>query len=263
MRDALCQAFCEALTIREVRAGLAVGTGFMRSGGDRIGFYVTYKGRDRTVARAEDDGLTIPMLEAAGVDLSSGPRAEAFSTLLQESGVSYDAIENILHTSFVPIQRLPAIALAFVAFQLRIQDFLLLSRDRVEETFRDDVIKAVQERFKGRASIYVDQSTTEVFPASPCDIVIVNPTTQPLAVFVGTSEPKALEATLLWSDSKAGEVRDTKVMLVLESPKPRFIRNLTLSRAMNRFPVTVFPGLENEVLNAMEREVFGASTKVH
>jgi len=263
MKDALCRAFCEALTIREVKAGLAVGTGFKRSGGDRIGFYVTYEGRNRARARVEDDGLTVPMLEAAEVPLSSGPRGEQFAALLRESGVLHDEDENLLHTPYVPLDWLPALALDFVAFQLRVQDFVMLSRERIEETLKDDVVRAVRERFTGRASVYVDQETKEALPGTPCDVVIAAPGKMPLAVFVGTSEPKALEATLLWSDIKAKEARPAKVMLVLETPKPRFIRTLTLSRAMNRFQVTVFPGFENEVLNAMERDVFNGYPGFH
>ena len=137
------------------------------------------------------------------------------------------------------------------------------TREAVEDTFKDDVIKAVQEHFAGRAAVYVGDETEAVLPNSPADAIVVPSAGTPLALFIGTSEPKALEATLLWSDIRAKLAKAANVMLVLDAPKPKRIRDNTLARAMNRFPVTVFPGLQVEVLAAMDRCVFGDSETMH
>ncbi len=263
MKEALCNAFCEALSVREVPIGLAVGTSFRRSNGDAVGFYISFDESGTGRARVEDDGLTIAMLEAAGVDLSSGPRADQFNGLLRQSGISQDVDESLLHTEFMPLERVPRAALEFVAFLIRAQEFMNWTREAVEDTFKDDVIKAVQEHYAGRAAVYVGDKTDAILPNSPADAIIVPPTGPPLALFIGTSEPKALEATLLWSDIRAKLAKAANVMLVLDAPKPKRIRDNTLARAMNRFPVTVFPGLRIEALAAMDRSVFGDSETLH
>ena len=89
MKDEICEAFCGAITVREVPVGLAVGTAFRGEDGDTIGFYVIRDPGNRDRIRIEDDGMTIPMLEASGVDISEGPRAEAFAGLLAEHGVEH------------------------------------------------------------------------------------------------------------------------------------------------------------------------------
>ena len=263
MKEALCNAFCEALNVRDVPIGLAVGTSFRRSNGDAVGFYVAFEDKDRTRARIEDDGLTIAMLEAAGVNLSNGPRSDQFSGLLRQSHVQHDEDESLLHTEFMPTARLPGAALEFVAFLIRVQEFAHWTRETVEETFKGDVIRAVQEHYAGRASVYVGDDTEDVLPNSPADAVIVPPSGSPLAIFIGTSEPKALEATLLWSDVLAKVAKPAKVMLVLDSVKPKRIRDNTLARAMNRFSVSVFPGLQDEVMAGMDRLIFSEGGTLH
>jgi hypothetical protein len=123
MKDELCRAFCDGITVREVPVGLAIGTRFEREGGDVVGFYVVYDKNDKTIAHIEDDGTTVPLLESSGADLSDEPRLEAFLHLMSEYGVQYDSSEAILHTSTMPVERIADASLGFVAFLLRMQDF--------------------------------------------------------------------------------------------------------------------------------------------
>lgn len=264
MKEVLCEAFCDALTVREVPAGLAVGTGFRRANGDAVGFYVVFEGKDRQRARVEDDGLTLPMLEAAGVDFSAGsPREMALSALLTQSRVTYDENESLFHTEFMPVGRLPMAALEFVAFLIRVQEFALLTRESVAETFKDDVIRAVREHYADKATVLVGQDVELALADARPDVAVVPKAGRPLAVFIGTSEPKALEATLLWSDIRAQMAPEAKVMLVLDEIKPPRLRPRTVARAMNRFPVVVFPGMERDVLAAMDRELYGEQGSLH
>lgn len=265
-KDALCRAFCGDIFIRDVPVGFAVSTGFKRDDGDAIGFYVVYDTEDRSVARLEDDGMTIPTLEASGADVSDGPRAEAFVSLLSEYGVEHDESENVLHTPFMSIDKLAREAVRFVAFLLRIQDFMLVTRERVEETFKADVIRAVTERFSGRATVTTDDVISESLKDYPADVVIrphQDLQRAPMALYIATSENKALEALVLRMQTQFVERIPCKVMMVLETAKPQRIKERTLARAMNSFPVAVFRGQEIPALEAIERQIFGEETRIH
>ena len=263
MKDALCSAFCQGLTVRDVPVGLAVGTPFKQANGDAIGFYVVYDKENRSTARLEDDGLTLPSLEAAGFDLSGGPRLEALASLLRQAKVSLDADEALFHTPYTPLDRLPSLALQFVGFLIRAQELVLLTRENVEATFKDDVIRAVRSHFVGRAQVLVDKFAEEIIPNAPSDVVIVPEEGIPLAIFIGTSDTKALEALLLSSDVLAKLTKSVHVMLVVDSPRPRRIREWTMAKAMSRFPIGVFPELKADALAAMDRVVFGESATHH
>jgi hypothetical protein len=262
MKDALCKAFCDSLVVREVPAGLSVGTNFRQTNGDRVGFYIVFDKHDQSRARIEDDGQTMPMLEATGVDLLSGPRAEAFLATLKQSRVLHDPEENVLHTDFMPIDQLPFTALGFVACLIRMQEFFFLTRENIESTFKNDVIKAIQDHFVERAVVYVEDQADAALPHSRADVVIAPPGTEPLAIFIGTSESRALEATVLHSDVLAGLSTPCKVMLVLETSRPKRIPQNTLDRAQTRFSVPIFKGLREEALARMDRDL-GVSGTVH
>lgn len=256
MKEALCRAFCDNLNVTEVPLGYAVGTSFRRNNGDAIGFYIVFDRGSKERARIEDDGLTISSLESAGINLSAGPRAEQLSALMRDSHISYDEDESVLHTDFMPIAILPSRALEFVAFLIRAQELSHWTREAVEGTFKHDVVRAVQQHYAGRAKVLLGEDAEKAMPGAPADAIIEPPEGVPLALFIGTSEPKALEATLLWSDVRAKLSKPTKVMLVVDSPKPKRINDRTYARALNRFPVVVFPDLEEEALAAMDRSLF-------
>jgi hypothetical protein len=258
MKEQLCKAFCGSLTVRDVPVGLAVGTGFRQANGDAIGFFVVFEGGNKQRARIEDDGQTIAALTMAGVDVTTGPRAALLSDMLSEAHASLDADEKIIHTDYMSSDMLPQAALAFVALLVRVQDLSMLARERVEETFRDDVLAAARERFAGRAEIMVDSPPSAELAQFPADFVVMPPSGVPLAVFVGTSEPKALEAYILWMQLQLRPVEAGKVMLVLDTAKPKAIKERTLARAMTSFSLAVFTGQEAETMDSMERAVFGS-----
>lgn len=262
-KDDLCKAFCDDILIRDVPIGFAVSTGFRRNDGDAVGFYIAYDPDDSTLARLEDDGMTVPILEASGADVTDGPRAEAFAALLTEYAVEHDEAENVLHTPFMPLDKLAREAIRFVAMLLRVQDFLLLTRERVEETFKADVIKAVTERFAGRAEIETDDVVSTVLRDYPADVVIRPRDGDPMALFIATSENKALEALVLSMQTQYVQRVPCKVMMMLETAKPPRIKERTLARSMNSFPVAVFRGQEGLALDAIERQLFGSEARLH
>ena len=141
MKADLCKAFCDQLTIRDVPAGLAVSTAFAFTNGEPIGFYVV--GPDtRGRYRLEDDGTTIPMIEAAGVDLETQTRQDAVAALLEEYGALYESDSGEIKTPPIDEADIPSTGLKFVALLLRLQDLVLLTSERAVSTFREDAIKA-------------------------------------------------------------------------------------------------------------------------
>jgi len=115
IKEDICRAFCNDVVVTIVPIGLAIGTPFRRSDGDAISFYVntsTLPG----VARLEDDGETIPYLEACGVDFDK----KAFHELLKEYGAEYDETENIIRTPNMREAEVPRAALLFTALLLRL-----------------------------------------------------------------------------------------------------------------------------------------------
>jgi len=96
MKQKLCKAFCDDLSVQKVPAGLAVTTAFAGADGDHIGFFVI-KTSD-TKYRIEDDGVTLPYLEGSGLDFNSGTRGEALSELQSEyGGFDRPGDERIFH----------------------------------------------------------------------------------------------------------------------------------------------------------------------
>ena len=254
MKDALCKAFCEALTVQEVPVGLAIGTPFWR-GADRLGFYIVYQDKARTHARFEDDTQTITLIEAAGVDLFSGPRETLFLAMMDEAGVSFNEDEGVLHTPYMPVTELPRLAFSFVAFLIKMQDFSLMTRERVEETFKADVIQAVQKRFEDRAAVKINAPPLPDYPDYLSDALILPSLHPPLALYIGRSETKALEALLL--STKAESVHQPcNVMVVIPNLLTR-VKGRTKKRMAQAFPVVPFIGHEVSVLDQMEQITLG------
>lgn len=258
MKDALCKAFCESLYVTDVPIGLSVGTGFKKAGGDNIGFFVRRSKRDPALSRIEDDGTTVPLLEGSGVDFSEQTRAVAFAELMREAGADFDSDEGVLHTRYLRQEELPTAALRFVTLLVRMQDFMLVTRARVEETFKSDVIAAVVSRFEGRAEIQVGAPLSEELWETPPDIVVRPKTMLPLALFLATSNDRALEATVLDLKINRDRAVTARIMLVLAAEKPRAIKTRTRSLA-RELPSTVFPGREQAALDDMEVLLFGTA----
>ena len=142
MKEELCRAFCDGLTVTEVPAGLAVGTPFRRPDGDTIGFYVV--GPDATGRyHVEDDGFTMANLEALGADLETATRADTFHALLREYGAVYEEALGTLASGPLAQSEVAPAALRFAALLLRLQDLAFLTPERVASTFREEAVRAI------------------------------------------------------------------------------------------------------------------------
>ena len=123
MKDDLCRAFCESLVVESVPAGLAVTTSFKGVTGEALMFYIV--GPDANDAwRLQDDGTTIPYIEAAGAELGGGSRAETFQALLTDFGATYDEQSGELTIGPLDKSSVATGALRFIALLIRIQELL-------------------------------------------------------------------------------------------------------------------------------------------
>ena len=262
MKETLCQAFCGELTLTDVPVGYAVSTAFRRDDGDSVGFYIVKDQLRAGVFRIEDDGTTIPFLEEAGVEFSTEARSTAFATLLESHQVEFDEEEMLLHTGPLREQDVPSAAMRFVAFMLRVNDFLLLTRDKVASTFKEDAAQLLRERIAGRAEIQ------EGVPVSPAmgdnipDVVVRAHNRRPVAVFFGSSPQRVYDAILLQMQALYEADEDVAVIALLENDS--VVNRDLRRRAANRLTaLPSFRGDEVEAIHRIEREALGAVRTVH
>ena len=261
-KEELCRAFCNEISIREVPAGLAVSTAFRRSDGDAVSFYIV---KDKTLPglmRLEDDGETIPYLEACGVDFSTQTRMKAFQTLLKEHNAEYDEAEAIVYTPAMRQEEVPGSALRFVALMLRLADFLLMREEHVESTFKEDAAKRIKQALGDRARIsenmLVSHQLTEIAP----DLIIRANKRDPVAVFFAQSPPRVYEAIILQMAALYEAKEALSVIALLESENS--ISRDMQKRASNRLSaITFWKGDEVASIQRIEREAVGAQGLLH
>lgn len=239
-------------------AGFAVTTTFRRDDGDSVAFYLV---RDKTrpgVYRIEDDGTTMPFLEASGVDFSTDTRSEALDALLDSHGVEFDEDEMLLHTLPMPEAHLPKAAMRFLSFMLRINDFLLLTRDKVASTFKEDAANKIIERMEGKALVEQDKPVSSNLSDTLPDMVIRAPNRAPVAVFFGTSAQRVNDAIFLQMQALYEAQEQVQVIALLE--RENVIGHDLRRRASNRLTaVPIYRGDEPTAINRIEREALGST----
>jgi hypothetical protein len=258
VKEALCQAFCGDLKLTEVPVGFVVTTTFRRDDGDAVAFFVV---RDKTrpgIFRIEDDGTTIPFLEAAGVEFATGTRSDAFAALLEGHGVEFDEDEMLLHTDSMAENELPKAAMRFLSFMLRINDFLLLTKDKVASTFKEDAAARIQERLNGKAVVQIDAPVSSSLSDTLPDLVIRASGRSPVAVFFGTSAQRVNDAIFLQMQALYETHEAVQVIALLE--RENVIGHDLRRRAANRLAaVPIYRGDEPTAINRIEREALGST----
>jgi hypothetical protein len=229
----ICKALCAGLSMREVPIGYAIATPFEGPDGDKISLYMRKSSDAPGHVRFEDDGGTIASLEADGISLSSETRADTLSMLLRQYDAYFDETALVLHTDYFDEQRAPANFAKFMALMLRVQDLRFLSRDRVRETFKDDVRTFVERHFQGKVTITEDENPNEVLKDYVADFVLRSTDGSTLAIYATSTENKALEALLLWQELTRQGIGNVRSMALLEQAKPAALKARTMSRILN------------------------------
>jgi len=229
IKQEICKAFCGALSVREVPAGLAVGTGYAGMSGDAIGFYIVGPNTSGKYT-IEDNGLLIPAIESEGAELTNKTRREAFNSLLEDYSVQFDDDSGELKTGPVSSSEVPLAALRFTAFLLRVQDLVLMSVERAASTFKEDATRLITELASNRVKIEHDFVIHEKLKEFPADLGLIPRDGQPVALFFGISDAKVLEALLLQSYA-ANQGIPCSVVAMLETESA--ISKKTRQRAHN------------------------------
>jgi hypothetical protein len=230
-RELICKAFCQRLAIHEVPIGYVVRTPFRNKDDDPLAIYL--RRADDGTYRLEDDGQTLAHLEAIGVDLDSETRYEAVVDLLKEYEAYIDERENVIHSKYLPECEIPSNVVRFSALLLRIFDLELLASTRVRSTFRDDLAALIEAQFGAECRIDYDAPLQGSMKDYLVDIIVRSKDGRSLAIFAGTSETRALESLLFWKEYREQNITSVRTFLMLESSKPRGIKDRTFSRVMN------------------------------
>jgi hypothetical protein len=260
MKDALCKAFCDSLSVREVPCGLAISTGFLDPTGDRIGFYVI--ATEDGVFRIEDNGVTLPMLEASGLDFSTGSRGEAMKDLQAEYGVMADPIDRVFAIDSLAERDVPAAALRFVSFSLRVRDFALMTEARVVSSFRDDVAKLLRQSIGDRAEVEESAPIAPALADFSADFVLRAPGRPPVGVFLATGDSRVMEAVFVQMQALHETKTTCAVIAMVE--RGRSITGSVRRTATNRLTaLTEFRGDEAASVQRIYHETIGPSAVIH
>lgn len=253
MKEALCKAFCSAMSVERVPSGFAITTPYSFDDGDPIVLYaITVRSG---VYRLEDAGVQIPMLEASGVTIAQGTRGTAFEALLSEYDLEFDDDAMVVRSPATAEANVGAVALKLLAFLLRLQDFDLLTPEKVKQTWQEDALRSLHRRFDGVASVDEHVPIVPGIPGLPADAVIrFNSGGAPLAVFLGTSDAKGLEALVLKMELESYQHAPGNVVLLVERAKQNPLRERTYAMAQARLDdVLTYRGAEAESLMALAR----------
>jgi len=262
MKEELCKAFCDEIRVTDVPIGLAVKTAFRRPDGDAVSFYVVRNPLFPGLAHLEDDGTTIPYLEAAGVDFETQTRARALAHIYEEYGAQYDEEEAVVRTADMPESELARAAIGFAALLLRLYDFLLLTQDHVESTFKEDVKKRLQVALSGRAAISEDEIVNSRLSEVKPDLVIRAENRDPVAVFLAQSAQRVNDAIFLQMAALYESQDSLSVVVMLESDST--ISGKLRQRASNRLSaLPVYKNDEGQAVQRIVREALGTPGLMH
>jgi hypothetical protein len=257
MKEEMCRAFCNEISVKEVPAGLAISTAFRRRDGDAISFYVIRDPALPRLSHLEDDGETIPYLMACGIDLDTQTRQRAFQELLVEYDAEFDGDESVIRTAQMSEASLPRAAIRFVALLLRLSDFLLLTQEHAESTFREDVAKRIKEALGDKAVIRENEPVTPRLKEVTPDMVLRAGDRVPVAVFFAQSAQRVNDAIFLQM-AALYEARQAISVVALLEKEGQAKQNLR-QRAMNRLSsLMVYDGDEDATIQRIEREVMGS-----
>lgn len=249
----ICEALCKGFIVRSVPIGFAIASPFDWFAGDKMIFYARTRG---ALVRFEDSGSTLFELEGAGVDLSSATRLDMLRELCREHGVTYDEEESSFFTQYVRAEEVGLSAIRFMSFLHRVQDLLFTVRTRISNTFRDDLIAAIEERFGGDAVVLTNEPPVPSLPYYIADVIVKNASGKVAAIFPATTEEKALIATLFAKEIELKHIENVVSFLIFEQMSTAKISRDTQARAMNsELQLATWEGGKIQVLDKIDRHV--------
>jgi len=260
LRKELCLGFCADLVVREVPAGFAISASFLDDDGDAIGCFIE---RAAGGWRIVDDGRFLGDLSAQGLDITTSTRSEFLDQVLRPGGAAWDRTTLQIYTSPQMSEPSADQILSFLIALQRSRDVAFWSRERVKSTFKDDVYRAIVERFAMSADIWQAAPVESSLADFPADIVLRPRTASPgqeraTAIFLVQTIESLSEALMLWQELQIKQNRNVRVFALLEDGSV----NLSVpkaQRAVNRIEgVAFFKGDEGAVLDRLGRVALAA-----
>jgi len=251
----ICAAFCDQLSIREVPIGYAIKTPFSWLQGEPL---VVFGEVDGNLVRMRDSGDMLISLEDEAGDLSSDTKSEAMIEIALAHGVKFDEDNSLFASEWVDRSHLGDSAIRFMSFLNRLQDVALLSRERVANAFREDLIEAIRERFEGRFQIDFREPISPDHPEYTADVIIRTAQRQ-AAIYAATTEVNVLEALLaeqVFSET-VGDGPKMIPFVVFEDFMQSKVSMKTRRRAMNnaRLQTADWSGGADDVIDKIERQI--------
>lgn len=258
MKKLICTEFCNSLSVNPMSNGYGISTAYTNPDGDPVGFYAIGPDTDGNY-RLIDGGAIVPMLEAMGATLDTQTRRGLFDGLLAEYGAAYDEAAMEIVRSSVPEHDLPAATLEFLALMLRVQDLAYLTVERVESSFRDDVVQALRAEIGDRATIRESEPVSDLLSEETPDLVIEAKGRAPVAVFIVTNATKLYQAIQLQMFAHYEARVPLKVTAMLENDTS--VTQALRQKADNRLDaVPRYQRAERDAVARIVREAVGYDT---
>jgi hypothetical protein len=210
------------------------------------------------MARLEDDGAQVALLEASGVPLDrKGARYEAFCELLSQHDATYDDDAGVIRTDDMPSDAIASASVKFTALMLRVQDLALLTVERVKQSWRDDAMRDLHAKFDSVANVDEGAVVSAKVSSIPADVVIRSPgDAPPVAIILGTSNAKGLMALVLKMELEKYQGQNFPVILLVERAKDNPLAEGTYALAQSRLNgVHTYRGAEIDAMAAISRFV--------
>lgn len=258
MKDQICKAFCDSVSIKSVPAGLAISTNVASIDGDPIGFYAVGPLQDGRY-RLEDSGLLIPHLHAAGADFDNNTRRETFEDLLRSESATWDSDTLEIVSEPMTKNEIPGAAIRFVSLLLRVSDMIFMAQDKAASTFKDDASALINERLEGKAIIREGEPISSNLSDWVPDLVIDVDKRESVGVFLVQTDNRILEAMILHAEAVRTS-SDAKIVALLE--REASVTAKTRVKALNRLDsLMVFDGDEGGAIDKVATLAIGRNTQ--
>ena len=228
-QEQICSAFCDTLIVTEVPVSFSISTSVSWFSGETLSFYARVEGNR---GRFEDSGNLLFDLECNGVNLETGSRREILDDLLHEHDVSFEEDDSLFCTDWMPISEITNTAMPFLTFLTRVQDLLFLSREIVKSTFREDLVRSLEETLE-RERVFVSKVLIDSLPHHTVDIVVRGPHQRTAAFFPATSDANVLRAVLFSMEIQKNDIPNIIPFLIYENLDKRVFTHQSHEIAIN------------------------------
>jgi len=230
LQNQICSAFCDGFRVRHVPKGYAITSPFTWMESEPLTFYAVEK---EGKIRYEDSGASLMYLEDIAGDLTSDTRMETVRELARQHEVNYDESAVIFSSQWMDASLAGRGVIDFLSFMNRLQDLQFLSKNKVENLFREDLVECIKNHFKDG---YTVKERHEISPDKGgyiADVFIESSNGTSAAVYAATAEIKVLEALLAADLVRREQLTSITPILVFEDFITSSISKKNRNRSMN------------------------------